>query len=173
MQSGDLSDIITRRLDGLSPSLAPQKNNDLLIVVDKVRLVTAAGILNKDAGLQFTVLMNHLGADYGDRMAVIYNLYSPLLRRKITLKAFLDRDDTAVDSLTPLFPGIAWYERETFDMFGIRFLGHQNLKRLLLPEDWEGFPLRKDYAFPAEYHGIATARPDLLDDETGEGEGHV
>jgi len=106
--------------------------------------------------------MNQLGADYGDRMAVIYNLYSPALKEKITVKVYLDREQPEIASLERAFPGIGWYERETYDMLGIRFSGHSNLKRLLLPEDWTGYPLRKDYVYPTNYNGIDTPREDLF-----------
>ncbi len=145
------------------------KNDDIMVVVDKDHLVAAAKALKDDNRLQFVTLMNHLGADYRANMAVIYNLYSPLLRQKVTVKAFVEAAHPEVHSLESLFRGVNWYERETYDMLGIRFIGHNNLKRLLLPEDWTGFPLRKNYEYPTEYNGILTGRSDLLDVENGTG----
>ncbi len=89
------------------------------------------------------------GIDYypaSPRFAVVYNLYSHKDHSRLTLKAFLT-DDVApvIDSVTPVWNGADWHERETFDMYGIRFQGHPNLKRILLPESWAGFPLRKEY----------------------------
>ena len=162
MQS-ELSETIKSRLGSAVISIEEMKNFDLMIAVRKDQIVSAAGILKNDSELRFTTLMNHLGADYMDSMAVIYNLYSPLWKRKITFKCLLDREQPEIDSLEPVFRGISWYERETFDMLGIRFIGHHNLKRLLLPEDWEGFPLKKDYVYPEEYQGIKTARKDMLE----------
>jgi NADH-quinone oxidoreductase subunit C len=149
------------------------KNNDLMLVVDKDLLVFVTGILKNDPQFGFSTLMNHLGVDYGDRMAVIYNLYSAGLRRKITIKSYLDRGNPEAPSLEQQFRGITWYERETFDLLGIRFIGHSNLKRLLLPDDWEGHPLRKDYVYPATYNGMETTRVDLLDDSSPAGSAHV
>jgi NADH-quinone oxidoreductase subunit C len=173
MNQDDFIDMIRQRLaDGLV-SLDEMKNNDLMIVVEKDRLASSIAELKGDPSLQFTTLMNQAGADYGEKLAVIYNLFSFALRRKITVKAYLDPAQPEVESLVPLFRGIDWYERETYDMFGIRFLGHPNLKRLLLPDDWEGFPLRKDYRYPASYQGMETGRVDLLDETGAGGEGHV
>ncbi len=167
-EQSDITGIVQGRLGSAALSVGAMRNNDLMIVVDRESIVSSVRLLKDSEELQFTTLMNHLGVDYGDRMAVIYNLYSPLLRRKLTIKAFLDRSQPEVQSLETLFPGIGWYERETFDMLGVRFIGHSNLKRLLLPEDWSGHPLRKDYVYPESYHGIDTGRTDLLD---GPGEG--
>ncbi len=172
IQNDTLIELLRNLLPATGVSFGDMKNNDLMVAVEAASLRDAAAVLKNDAALQFSTLMNHLGADYGDRLAVIYNLYSPLLRRKITLKAFVDREKPEVESLEPLFPGIGWFERETFDMLGIRFAGHLNLKRLLLPDDWEGFPLRKDYVYPAEYQSIETARADLIDD-MNRGDGRV
>lgn len=169
MDRAQLISMLSSRLGSALLSAEEMKNDDILLVVDRQQLVAAAGMLKNDPALSFTTLMNHLGADYGDRLAVIYNLYSPLIRNKITIKVYLDRGDPSVPSLERAFPGIGWYERETYDLLGIRFTGHSNLKRLLLPDDWEGHPLRKDYVYPASYHGIETGRPNLLDDATAPG----
>lgn len=169
MNTSNIMETIKSALADALLSIEEMKNNDLMITVVKDRLLAAMTALKAEEALGFTMLMNHLGADYGDRMAVIYNIYSPLLGQKATVKAFLDRAHPEVESLMPLFRGIDWFERETYDLLGIRFSGHANLKRLLLPEDWEGHPLRKDYAYPGSYNGITTARPDLLDETDAEG----
>ncbi len=163
-----LSELITSRLGSAVLSMEPMKNDDLMIVLNARDLATSIGSLKNDPALGFSTVMNHLGVDYGDRLTVIYNLYSPVHKAKITVKADLDREQPETESLERAFPGIGWYERETYDMLGIRFDGHSNLKRLLLPDDWEGYPLRKDYVYPELYNGIETARPDLLEDPVGE-----
>jgi NADH-quinone oxidoreductase subunit C len=173
MQKSEITETIKKRLAADALSVEERKNNDLLVVVNPDRLPAVMGTLKNDPELCFTTLMNHLGADYKDKMAVIYNLYSPLLRGKVTVKAFLDHDKPEVPSLERLFRGISWFERETYDLLGIRFIGHSNLKRLLLPEDWEGFPLKKDYVYPAEYNGLSTARVDLMDETSDNGGPHV
>jgi NADH-quinone oxidoreductase subunit C len=74
-----------------------------------------------------------------------YHLVSISRREKVRLRVWLGGDDPVVDSLVPVWPGANWLEREIFDLFGIRFLGHPDLRRILLPDDWEGYPLRRDY----------------------------
>jgi NADH-quinone oxidoreductase subunit C len=164
MNRDTVQDLIAKKLPGLIVSAEAMKNDDFMLVVHAKHLVTVVGTLKNDPDLGFSTLMNHLGVDYGDRMAVIYNLYSPSLRMKITVKVYLDRNNAEVDSLARAFLGIEWYERENFDLLGIRYIGNGNLKRLLLPDDWEGHPLRKDYTYPAAYNGIETGRTDLLDE---------
>jgi NADH-quinone oxidoreductase subunit C len=79
------------------------------------------------------------------RFELNYHLVSIPRRDKIRLKVRLSGSDAVVDTLVPVWPGANWLEREIFDLFGIRFAGHPDLRRILLPEDWEGYPLRKDY----------------------------
>ena len=100
--------------------------------------------------------MNHLRALCGvdnlrrkepdlSRFEVVYNLYSIPLRHEIRLRAEVGDTDPAIDSVVGLWSGANWLERETFDLLGIRFNGHPDLRRVLLPEDWKGHPLRKEY----------------------------
>lgn len=79
------------------------------------------------------------------RFEVVYNLYSIPLRHEIRLRAEVGDKDPAIDSVVCLWAGADWLERETFDLMGIRFNGHPDLRRVLLPDDWKGHPLRKDY----------------------------
>ena len=86
--------------------------------------------------------------DYGDRperFGVSYHLYSMLYNRRIRLKTYVNEDALVVPSLVPLWPAADWLEREIFDMMGISFEGHPNMRRVLLSEDWEGHPHRRDY----------------------------
>ena len=79
------------------------------------------------------------------RFEVVYHLFSTANKKYLRLKVRLSGDDASVDSLTPIWPGANFFEREVFDLFGVRFDGHPNLTRIMMPEDWEGHPLRKDY----------------------------
>lgn len=79
------------------------------------------------------------------RFDLVYHFYSSTLNRRLRLKVPLASADPSVPSLTPLWPGANWFEREVWDMFGVTFAGHPNLRRLLLYEEFKGHPLRKDY----------------------------
>jgi NADH-quinone oxidoreductase subunit C len=79
------------------------------------------------------------------RFDVVYHLHSPERNERLRLKCRLPGENPEIDSVTVVWRGANWYERETFDLFGIRFRNHPNLKRIMLPENWEGHPLRKDY----------------------------
>jgi NADH-quinone oxidoreductase subunit C len=79
------------------------------------------------------------------RFQVVYHLLSHSLKRRIRLVVRLNSDDASIDSITPIWPAANFYEREVFDLFGIHFGGHPNLRRIMMPEDWQGHPLRKDY----------------------------
>jgi NADH-quinone oxidoreductase subunit C len=79
------------------------------------------------------------------RFEVAYHLLSMKRKERVRLKVRLSGDDPTVESITPVWPSANFFEREVFDLFGIRFLGHPYLRRIMMPEDWEGHPLRKDY----------------------------
>ncbi len=79
------------------------------------------------------------------RFQLSYHILSHTLKERIRLRVLLDEPDPAVDSINPVWPGANFYEREVFDLFGINFSGHPDLRRIMLPDDWKGHPLRKDY----------------------------
>lgn len=107
----------------------------------------------------FDFLSSITGLDNGpekDSFEVVYNLYSIPFDHSLTLKVSLPRslDKPTIDSVSDIWRTANWQEREIYDMFGIIFKGHPDLRRILLPEDWEGYPLRKDYKVQEYYHGI-------------------
>ncbi len=123
--------------------------------------VTAASIqdvcrfLKTESDLEFDSLMSLSGVDYPpEELVVVYHLCSTLRRHRVVLKVFVPREDPKLPTVSSVWPTANWHEREAYDLFGIRFLGHPGLRRILLPHDWEGHPLRKDYVFPTEYRGI-------------------
>jgi NADH-quinone oxidoreductase subunit C len=79
------------------------------------------------------------------RFEVAYHLLSIKRKDRVRLKVILAGDDAVIESITPVWPSANFFEREVFDLFGVRFLGHPYLRRIMMPEDWEGHPLRKDY----------------------------
>jgi NADH-quinone oxidoreductase subunit C len=115
-----------------------------------------AEFLRRDPRLNFDWLACLSGIDYAadNRMAVVYDLYSYDLRHEFAVKVYCGREDPHVPSVADLWRAADWHEREAYDMFGIIFDGHPDLRRILCADDWVGFPLRKDYVFPREYHGI-------------------
>ncbi|HTF18312.1 MAG TPA: NADH-quinone oxidoreductase subunit C [Chryseolinea sp.] len=106
--------------------------------------------------LYFDLLSCITGIDNGpgSDMEVVYNLYSIPFDHHVMIKVKLDRSDPRIESVSHLWRSANWLEREIFDMYGITFLNHPDLRRILMPADWEGHPLRKDYQHQAYYRDI-------------------
>ncbi len=122
--------------------------HELSIYVERTALRGACATLRDDAGLQYDSLSDVTCVDWfpqEPRFEVVYHLFSTVTKKRVRLKVRLGGDAAAVDSLTPLWPGANFFEREVFDLFGVRFNEHPNPKRILMPDNWEGHPLRKDY----------------------------
>ncbi|HJL79259.1 MAG TPA: NADH-quinone oxidoreductase subunit C [Candidatus Marinimicrobia bacterium] len=109
---------------------------------------------------KFDSLQCITGVDLGEEngLEVRYNLHSMVHSHKIEIRIPLNRDKPVVPSVEQVWRVGDWFEREVYDMYGITFKGHRDLRRILLPDDWEGWPLRKDYEEPATYHGIAVPK---------------
>jgi NADH-quinone oxidoreductase subunit C len=114
--------------------------------------------LRDEKDLLFDSLACLSGVDYKDYFTVVYHLFSTIKKHKVVLKADIERGKPEIKSVERVWKVANWFERETYDMFGILFLEHSDLRRILLPEDWKGYPLRKDYKYPEEYHGITAQR---------------
>jgi NADH-quinone oxidoreductase subunit C len=120
---------------------------DWSLVLAGASLVEAATYLRDDPGAQFDGCSDVTASDWpprAQRFDVIYSLYSTRLRHRVRLKVRV-ADEGAVASVSGIWPSANWLEREVFDMFGIRFDGHPALRRILMPDDWQGHPQRKDY----------------------------
>ncbi len=104
----------------------------------------------------FDLLRSVSGVDYPQEniIEVVYHLYSIPKGHSIALKVRADRQSPQVPSLVSVWQAANWHERETFDLFGVNFLDHPDMRRILLPSDWKGFPLRKDYEEDEKYHGM-------------------
>ncbi len=119
-----------------------------------------ARYLRDDDALQFDFLMCLSGVDLGEDLGVVYHLYSTIRDHKIVLRTETPKSSPQVKSVAALWRTADWHEREAYDMLGITFVQHPDLRRILLPDDWEGFPLRKDYVQPEIYNGIRVPHPD-------------
>ncbi len=133
--------------------------------VDPYSIEQVAVRLKTDPELHFDYLECLTGIDFPDdkRIHVVYHVYSYVKKHRVVMKALLDRADPAVPTLCNVWPAANWHERECFDLLGVLFDGHPDLRRLLLPDDWEGHPLRKDYVEADDYHGIPTTRPNPVE----------
>jgi NADH-quinone oxidoreductase subunit C len=121
--------------------------NKPLVIIKKEELLNVAEKV-KEMGFEHLSVIT--GVDYKDHFEVVYNFFSYKKKENLALKVILDHEKPEVDSLTPLWKGADWLERETYDLVGIRFKGHPNLIRILLPDGWIGHPLRKDYDMSTE-----------------------
>jgi len=121
-------------------------------------LLEICHFLRDDPAIAADCLSNETGVDYKDRIEVVYHLFSYKHHHGCVLKVKLPRDNPVVSTLETIWSAANWMEREIFDLLGVTFEGHSDMRRLLMPEDWPGHPLRKDFVEPAEYHGISTVR---------------
>jgi NADH-quinone oxidoreductase subunit C len=140
---------------------------EITFYVQRERVLDLCRTLRDDEGLRFELCSSVSGVDYGEdvaqRLHVVYQLLSMTYRRRIRLEVALDVDDPHVPSVVEVYPTADWHERETWDMFGVIFDGHPALTRILMPDDWEGHPQRKDYplgGIPVEYKGAEIPPPD-------------
>jgi NADH-quinone oxidoreductase subunit C len=118
------------------------------VVVPREQLRPLVEFLISDADLKFTYLSDVTGVDrfpIEPRFELNYHLLSLSRRETIRLRVRVPGDDPVADSVVPVWPTANWHEREIFDLFGIHFAGHPDMRRIMLPDDWEGYPLRKDY----------------------------
>jgi NADH-quinone oxidoreductase subunit C len=137
---------------------------DPYILVEAAIIRDVCQWLRDDPEQRFDCLSCLSGVDYKDEghIEVVYHLYSYPHRQLAVLKVRVPRDEPRVPSVEAVWRAADWHEREIYDLLGVDFTGHPDLRRLLLPEDWVGHPLRKDYVEPEEYHGISTRRESLL-----------
>ncbi|MBV6645936.1 MAG: NADH-quinone oxidoreductase subunit C [Cyclobacteriaceae bacterium] len=147
-----LSDQFPDFITGEDPESTPAA---LLVKSDRIR--TICQWLRDHEQLHFDMLSCLTGIDNGEdtnTMELVYNLYSIPFDHHLMLKTQVDRNKPHLPSVTSVWQTANWHEREAFDLLGIKFSGHPDLRRILLPDDWEGHPLRKDYKHQEYYHGV-------------------
>ncbi len=126
-----------------------QAFGEVTVIMPRAFVAEACQFLKTTVGFEFNMLSDITGVDRGaeeePRFEVNYQLFSTTKYHRLRLKVLLNEDDTRVPSVTGVWRTANWHERETFDMFGIIFDGHPDLRRILLPDDWQGHALRKDF----------------------------
>jgi NADH-quinone oxidoreductase subunit C len=146
--------VIAERLREWDPEAVTEViefREELTIVVPREHLRRAADFLSGESGLEFRFLSDISPVDRfpsEPRFELNYHLLSISKRQRVRLRVRVPGANAVVDSVTPVWPTANWHEREAYDLFGVRFEGHPDLQRILMPDDWEGYPLRKD--FPVE-----------------------
>lgn len=159
-------------LRGDYPEVSPQttETGEILWDVPKERFAEVARALKERPEFAFDSLMCLSGLDmskypgaekgttFGDQIACVYHLHSFLLGHEIAVRVLVPREGGSVPSVETLWPVAGFFEREIYDLLGVNFPGNHDLRRLMMPEDWVGHPLRKDYQYPAQYHGWDTKR---------------
>ena len=139
---------------------------ELTLHIVPARILEVCKIMRDDLSLRYELCSSVSGVDYLNddrRLHVTYHLTSMTYRRRVRLECAVSTEDPHLPSVTSVYPTADWQERETYDMFGVIFDGHPNLPRILMPDDWEGHPQRKDYPLggvPVEYKGAEIPPPD-------------
>nr|WP_307789083.1 NADH-quinone oxidoreductase subunit C [Glycomyces salinus] len=140
--------------------------DELTLHIAPDKTAEVCGLMRDDESLKFELCNSVSGVDYPGRqhrLHVVYHLTSMTYRRRVRLETAVGTDNPVVTSVTGVYPTADWQERETYDMFGVVFDGHPHLTRILMPDDWEGHPQRKDYplgGISVEYKGAHIPPPD-------------
>ena len=146
-----MSNQIEKTLETIQKNIGPIGsrivNEQIEIIIDKENLISSIIFLKDNIDCQFKQLTDLAGVDYPGRKSrfeIVYHLLSFKFNFRIRVKVLID-EDSSVESLTPVFPCANWFEREAFDMYGIQFIGHPDMRRILTDYGFEGHPLRKDF----------------------------
>jgi NADH-quinone oxidoreductase subunit C len=169
---GGYFDEVTDALEEAYPGFADAiemvvvDRGELTLHIMPEKIAEVCQVMRDDEALRFELCSSLSGVDYlgsdPRRLHVVYQLTSMTYRRSVRLEAAVPADGS-LPSVTSVYPTADWQEREAYDMFGVIFTGHPNLTRILMPDDWEGFPQRKDYPLggvPVEYKGAEIPPPD-------------
>jgi NADH-quinone oxidoreductase subunit C len=141
-----------------------ETKGDRFVVVKGEKIVDVCRFLKSTTGLEFDYCQDITAVDWPARkvIEVVFHLYSFVNRHGLVLKVETDREAPAIATVEGVWKAATWLEREIYDLFGVNFTGHSDLRRLLMPDDWVGHPLRKDYQEAGGYHGIGNERADPL-----------
>jgi NADH-quinone oxidoreductase subunit C len=165
----DVYDALEEAFPGLDDAIEKVivDRGELTLHIRPERIVDVCRVMRDDEALRFELCSSVSGVDYlgsdERRLHITYHLTSMTYRRVVRLEAAVTAESPRLPSVTSVYPTADWQERETYDMFGVVFEGHPNLTRILMPDDWEGYPQRKDYPLggvPVEYKGAEIPPPD-------------
>lgn len=170
MSAEEIYDLLKNKFGDAILEMVTGVPTEPIISVEPLQINLISQYLRDSEELQFNSLMNLSGVDDNNvakvknedgsesltdgTLSVYYHLDSLAHKHKITLKVSTNRNNPEVESVTDIWYSANWHEREAYDMFGIKFNNHPDLTRILMPYDWEGFPLRKDYENPEFYEGM-------------------
>ncbi len=128
----------------------------ILMLADKASLIAAATLMRDELGYNMLYDLTALDPSAESEFLLgVWGFLNMETGARVMLKAQIAKDDLNVDSIVAIHPAADWHEREAAEMFGLTYVGHPDPRNMLLPEDWAGYPLRKDYEYPAEYHGVS------------------
>lgn len=128
------------------------------IMVKPENIVKVATFFRDDSRLKFDFLRMIAGIDYKETIEMVYELFSYTHHHEFKLKVRVPKENPSMPTTESVWAAANWFEREIYDLLGVTFENHSDLRRLLLPDDWEGHPLRKDYKEKTQYNGVATTR---------------
>ncbi|HKX11626.1 MAG TPA: NADH-quinone oxidoreductase subunit C [bacterium] len=152
---------LMEKFEGFVPTT--DRAGDPYLTVPAAKIAEILTFCRDDADLAFDCLSNLTGVDAPpDDLEVVYHLFSYSKRHSLTLKVKVPKSNAKLPTVEGVYPTANWQEREAYDLLGMIFEGHSDLRRIMLPDDWVGHPLRKDYKEQEEYRGMATTRPSLL-----------
>ena len=163
---------IIKHIDKELSGLYELKDEKEVLFVSSDNLLKIVNFLNNDSDMMFDILLSISGYDNKDTLGSAYNLFSLEKRHYIEIRVEVERDNPSIPSVVGIWKAADWHERESYDLFGIQYENHPDLRRILLPSDWIGYPLRKDFVTPEFYNGLPVPKdkrgeiPFSTDDKT-------
>ncbi|MFT5051155.1 MAG: NADH-quinone oxidoreductase subunit C [Chlamydiales bacterium] len=136
----------------------PGRAGQPFLLIEAARMVDFLTVCRDDPKLDFKLMIDITATDPkadAEDLAVLVELLSITKKHRLSIKAFVPKSAPSLPSATAVYRAAQWNERECAEMYGITFVGHPDPRHILLPDDWDGYPLRKDYVFPTEYNGIS------------------
>lgn len=151
MNNQELQELIVKKIKENSPDAIISTNEyrgEFSLLLNKANIIQVCKLLKEDPEFQFILCEDVSGVDWArrkNRFTVVYHIFSVKLNYRLRLKVDIDESELNVDSVSSIWPTANWHEREAYDMFGIIFNNHPDLRRMYMPEDFEYFPLRKEF----------------------------